>query len=200
MEITGISGSGTGDDACQTSDEGRSVVPTAALPCRPRKGALDGLHFGENGRDARCERRYGRPGASNRFSRSAYLRATSPVMIFQPLATARVDRDAGFDEAAPAIVNLEHFAGIGPEEVHRLLHAGVAFLGAVTEADDDIADGESDGSFPFPISPRSPPASYRSSPSSPANRDRPGRVEKLPHHGRAKSPFGCSTSRRLRYS
>ena len=44
-----------------------------------------------------------------------------------------IDRDAGVDQAALAVVDREHLAGIGPEIVDRGLRAAMAFLGAVAE-------------------------------------------------------------------
>ena len=56
----------------------------------------------------------------------------------EPLRAQRrgIDRDAGVDQAALAVVDGEHLAGESPELVDRCLRAAVAFLGAVAEPDD----------------------------------------------------------------
>jgi len=53
----------------------------------------------------------------------------------KPLGSQRrgIDGDAVFDQAALAVVDVEHLAGIGPEIVDRGLRAAMAFLGAVAE-------------------------------------------------------------------
>src|SRR6185369_12779990 len=57
---------------------------------------------------------------------------------FQPLRTQRrgIDGDTGIDQAALAVIDGKHLAGESPEFVDRRLRTGVAFLGAVAEADD----------------------------------------------------------------
>src|SRR3954452_9673665 len=57
---------------------------------------------------------------------------------FQALRTQRrrIDRDAGIDQAALAVIDGKHLASKSPEFVDRCLRAGVAFLCAVAEADD----------------------------------------------------------------
>ena len=66
----------------------------------------------------------------------------------QPLRPQRrgIDRDAGIDQAALAVINGKHLAGEGPEFIDRRLRAGVTFLGAIAEADDPL------GSVPDVIS------------------------------------------------
>src|SRR5947207_10848284 len=57
---------------------------------------------------------------------------------FQPSRThgRGIDRDAGIDQAALAVVDGKHLARKSPEIVDCCLRAAVAFLGAVAEADD----------------------------------------------------------------
>src|SRR3954452_12560720 len=56
----------------------------------------------------------------------------------EPLRTQRrgIDRDPGVDQAAFAVVDCEHLAGIGPEIVDRDLRAAVTFFCTVAEAND----------------------------------------------------------------
>src|SRR5258705_3783423 len=56
----------------------------------------------------------------------------------EPMGTqaSGIDRDAGIDQAALAVVDVKHLTRKGPEIVDRRLRAAVAFLGAVAETDD----------------------------------------------------------------
>src|SRR3979409_688518 len=47
-----------------------------------------------------------------------------------------INRNAGTDQRAFAVVDVKHLAGKRPEIVDRILRAGVALLGAVAEPDD----------------------------------------------------------------
>src|SRR5262245_30678459 len=52
------------------------------------------------------------------------------------LQAGRIDRDAGIDKRALAVIDRKHLAGEGPEIIDRGLRAGVALLGTVAEPND----------------------------------------------------------------
>ena len=99
----------------------------------------------------------------------------------QPLRPQRrgIDGDAGIDQGALAVVETEHLAGKGPEIVDRGLRAAMAFRRCRRRAGPSIpTNAANDRRFPSRTSPRSPPASRRSTSSSRASRDRRRRSRK----------------------
>ena len=113
-----------------------------------------------------------------------------------------IDRDAGIDQAALAVVDVEHLAGIGPEIVDRGSARGVAFLGAVAEPDHPFRRmADVIGAFLFGLRRDRGQRRDRSIASSRANRDRrtPSRRTAAPWCGRnrrsaARPAADCGTA------
>ncbi len=119
MVSTGISGSTT----CAAASQARRAqvgIGCGASPRRPRKRALHRLQLAEEmAENARCAGRLRPPCCIQSFlGRPSVASCDDVGDRLQPWRAQRrrIDRDAGIDQPALAVVDVEHFAGEAPRD------------------------------------------------------------------------------------